>query len=390
MVCISAIGAYKRGVSTFKPKLIKLDCYQQMHPLEAITGSEYMPYIVTSHNQAETAAFLKKMGVKAAYVLGWNDHVQLNVIRQDGNVAPYAPFVNVAEWVLFAEDCACPGSEHKPEHGKPCHEEYRAEYPQPRPYVPEYNHVLPVQEFHEEYYPVHHEYVNPPQHHVRHERRRRFPCVESSSSSDSSSSEECEERCRRFPKICKKKCRSRSRCHGRPNKKIEICKSDKTFVFDIHRFRRRGDVLVKVCSKDEKARFEEFIISRHGEVRGKDDRRCVPEHLPPCLRCPKKLFEIKRRIERKVCEKVCLYVNERCEIFVLVGDCKFFRVIVKGERRERDEHHSRRDEHDDRRDERHCRDFGRKFCLKRIREHKLRKLIRHGLFGVEFESSECD
>jgi hypothetical protein len=85
------------------------------------------------------------------------------------------------------------------------------------------------------------------------------------------------------------------------------------------------------------------------------------DHISASQRHPKRLLKLKRYIERRYCAEVCLYIDDKCNIFVLV-DGEFFCVSMEGRRPH----------------------------LRRIRGHRLRKLIHCGLYGVEFESISCN
>ena len=160
----------------------------------------------------------------------------------------------------------------------------------------------------------------------------------------------------------RRRCTSRDRCHRRcPIKIVEELTKLKKFTFDFNRYKRKGDVVVKVCSKEAKNKFERFIIDRRGKIYSGKNKRCVPDCLPKCLRHPKRLLKLKRYIERRYCAEVCLYIDDKCNIFVLV-DGEFFCVSMEGRRPH----------------------------LRRIRGHRLRKLIHCGLYGVEFESISCN
>lgn len=333
------------AISALKTKALHLNCEQELKPYSAVVDARCMAFALNGDNIHEAINYLKAMGIKKAYVLHWNDHNLCEnpmVLYDNGTLAPFDPYTNRAKYVLCVDACTCPGG-------------VQAEAG--RGYVPcEKPCAEPCGEWVEEKVTV-----NPA---PNHKGRAVTRCHEEYSSS---SDRECEKkRCPVFPRVCKEKCKSRSRCHGCPNKKVQVLMSLKTYTFDVERYRRRGDVIVRVCSKDSKEKYERFIVSKSGEIKGRNDRRCVVEPLPKCLRCPKKLHQLKRCIERKVCQKVCLYINSKCEIFILVGDCKFYRVVVKDDRRHK------------------------KIHLKKIRGHKLRELIKHGLYGVEFGPVDCN
>ncbi|AFN82405.1 spore wall and anchoring disk complex protein EnP1 [Encephalitozoon romaleae SJ-2008] len=336
------------AINALKTKALHLNCEQELKPYNAVLDAKCMAFALNGSNINEAIRYLKAMNIEKAYVLYWNDHdLRQNpmVLYSNGTLAPLDPHTNTAKYVLCVETCTCPGSEIRPSAPAPCEKIYI-----------ENNGSVPCEKIYigGETTTCKKIVVNPSP------KRECIPCEPCDSSS---SDEVCKDkRCKVFPRVCKKACGSR---HRRSPKKVEVVKSQKTFTFDVEKYRRRGEVVVRVCSKDSKDKFEKFVLSRNGEIRGKNDK-CVPEVLPKCLRCPSKVYKLKKRIERDVCQKVCMYINSKCEIFVLIGDCEFYRVIV----RENGRHRGLR--------------------LRKVRGHKLKELIKHGLFGVEFGPVDCN
>jgi len=332
---------YKRNM---RVEVVPLGCEQDPHVL--CKELRCAGVMASGNNYEMLGKFLEKRGIRSAYVFGWDGVYGLFVLHDTGAVVPYFEFNkdSLSNHILCMAECPCPpvyGQEKAVCPPQPCKEEYVNPCPQPCP--PQ-----------EECFVVYEEDGRckevcvkpcPP-----------YPCKESSSS------EECREECRLYPGKSKKKCTSKDKCHRRcPIKVIEELTKLKRFTFDFSKYKRRGDVVVKVCSKEAKSKFERFTISKKGEIYTGNNKRCVPSCLPKCLRNPKKLLKLKKYIERKYCKKVCLYINEKCGIFVLV-DGKFFSVSQKGKRPH----------------------------LRRVRGHKLRKLIHSGLYGVEFGSISCN
>ncbi|KAG5858912.1 hypothetical protein KMI_10g16120 [Encephalitozoon hellem] len=340
MKLLGLLAIASGAINALKTKALHLNCEQELKPYSAVLSANCMAFALNADNIHETIRYLNSMNIDKAYVLYWNDHdLRQNpmVLHKNGALAPLDPNTNRAKYVLCVEACSCPGSNTRPGNSVPCES-----------ICVENNGSTPCSEniyVQREENICNKVVVNPSP-------RRCGPCEPC----DSSSNNECgDRRCKVFPRVSKKVSGSRRR--GCP-KKVEVVKSQKTFTFDVERYRRRGDVVVRVCSSDCKDKFESFVLSRNGEIRGRSDK-CVPEVLPECLRCPGKIYQLKRRIERDVCQRVCMYINNRCEIFVMVGDCEFYRVIAREGRR-------------------------RGLHLKKVRGHKLRELIKNGLFGVEF------
>lgn len=346
ITCLGVMGA-------LTVEVFKMGCEET--PFKACSSRGLVGVIATAENIRHLSQFLRERCIPNAFVFGWNDHYDLFVLQSvSETLAPFDQYTNTSRYVLYMGKCPCPVPvveerrchEEKSYHEKECESVHREE-------------CAPV--YHEE----HHRHEEKPCHTVVVNPERRIRHIERCEESVSSCKEE--ERCPLIPKRCRKVCKSRSRCHRRcPIKVIEELADLKTYTFDTRKFQRRGDVVVKVCSKSTKDKFERFIINRRGDVVQGNNRRCHIRPLPNCLRCPKKLLRLKRHIERRFCdERVCLYVNDRCEIFVLV-DGKFYRVITR--------EHGRR---------------SRKFHLRRIRGRRLRHLIKNGLANVEFGPIRC-
>ncbi|KMV66735.1 hypothetical protein M970_010650 [Encephalitozoon cuniculi EcunIII-L] len=344
------------AISALKTKALHLTCEQELRPYSAVVDANCMAFALNGSNIHEAIKYLQAMNIKKAYVLYWNDHDLRGtpmVLYDNGALAPFDPYTNTAKYVLCVEACPCPGSKAASVGG------FQAATSSEKIYVEGSARPAPCSEVCIEPVERRPHYkkivVNPSPSNC-------IPCEPECY--DSSSSSECnKKRCKTFPRICKEKCGSRRR--GCP-RKVEVLKSQKTYTFDIEKYRRRGEVVVRVCSKDSKEKFERFILSRNGEIRGNNNKNCILEPLPKCLRCPGQLHKLKKHIERKVCQEVCMYINAKCDIFVLVGDCDFYRVVVNDRRRYRNLH------------------------LKKVRGHKLRELIKHGLFGVEFGPLDLD
>ncbi|ADM10934.1 spore wall and anchoring disk complex protein EnP1 [Encephalitozoon intestinalis ATCC 50506] len=341
---ISAFGA----INALKIKALYLSCDYELRPYNAVIDSQCMAFALNGSNIHEAIRYLNAMNIDKAYVLYWNDHdLHQNpmVLHKNGALAPFDRYTNTAKHVLCVEACSCPGPQSRP---VVCPENNGASVSSPCPPCGQGNNTTVCDKV----------VVNPQP--VKPLPAPCTPCAPcESSSSEKSESKEC----MTFPRICKKKCGPR---HGRSPKKVEIVKSQKTYTFDIERYKRRGDVVVRVCSQDCKDKFEKFVLTKTGEIRKGKDKKCIPEPLPECLQCPKNLYKLKSGIEAKVCSEVCMYINSKCEIFVLIGDCDFYKVVMNERRRKQSSFH-----------------------LKKIRGQKLRELIRQGLFGVEFSPLKC-
>jgi len=366
ITCLGFIGALKVDIT-------ELRCGQS--PYDSCVERGCIGIVASSLNKEHLIKVLQHNRIPDAFVFGYDDHYMLMVLHSNGALAPYDPYTNTSKFVLCAGACPCPvyGKKEICEERREICEDRRGEVCEERR---EECKVYISNGKAEEYCRREQTPCNPPRRcevvydvdvDIKRTYERDYRCVEPCS--ESSSSSECEERerCRKvFPKKCKRACKSRYRCHRRcPAKILEFLTKLKTYKFDVHKFRRRGDVLVKVCSKDIKAKFERFIISKNGEVLDGNNKRCVPDCLPKCLKCPRELLRLKRFLEKKFCNRtVCLYINDKCGVYVLV-DGRFFQVI-KREGRHRRPH------------------------LRRIRGHRLRKLIHHGLYGVEFGAIDCN
>ncbi|KAM0672321.1 hypothetical protein CWI42_010710 [Ordospora colligata] len=338
IACVSAISA-------MTITSIKVRCEFKDKPWLVFTEERsLLPYMLTTENLPATREYLRATGIQRAYVFGWNGEytkvIPFVVEAAAGSVTPFIADRNTAEYILCVGECPCPmaGTQGNAvqivgtSNGRS---------------------VIRVN-------PGNNNSVNP-----CFEDKKTRRCEEESSCSEAGV------KCYDFVSVKKEKCGFSSGYRRFPNRKLEITESLKDYVFDIKTLHRKGDTIVNVTSKSNKEKIEKFVITKNGEIKGTDNKKCKIDPLPRCLKNPKKLYKLKQCIEARFNGmKVCMYVNDKCEIFVVVpkGDaCVAYKVIIKGD--------------------------GRKEKIrlgKQIRGNRLRELKKNGLFGVEFASIDCN
>ncbi|KAH9412174.1 hypothetical protein HK407_01g00670 [Ordospora pajunii] len=337
-VCIGAISAMTISH-------VKVRCELSNKPwLVFKEERNILPYMLTSENLPATREYLRVTGIMRAYVFSWNGEGTVSpfvVEAAAGTVTPFNPVTNTADYILCAGECPCPMPGTQGNAGQ-------------------------IINTSREKYLVRVESAN---------RSSVNPCFEDKlrRCEEDSSCSEADAKCYEFASVKKEKCAFSSGHRRFPNKKFEITSSLKKFVFDIKTFHRKGETIVKVTSNSNKEKVERFVISKNGEIKGTDNKKCKIDPLPRCLKNPRKLYRLKKCIERMLNNtEVCMYINDKCEIFIVVPNgraCVVYKVIVKGEGEGRKE---------------------KIRISKQIRGDRLRELIKCGLFGVEFGSIDCN
>lgn len=359
-----------RRIGEMKIEVVKLRCEEDPYDACVVRGGAAVAE--SSENRAALMALLVKEKVAKAYVFGHDNHYGLFVLFANGTLAPYDKFTCTADHVICAGKCPCPvygetvpaanpsttgshGSSSAASSGaatgsqgtstgaacSTCPSSGNATgngsmSTDTIPATTPAGEVKPVDNCGVEYV---------------------MPC-----DSSSSDCEKKRDKCKSYPKKCTKKCRARVSCHrGCSTKTHKKTVTVKNFVLDTRRFKRQGDTVVRACSKEEVSKSETFIMNRGGEV-VPGNRPCPVEPVPRCLRRPRELMRLVRNVSRKFGCRPCLYINERCDVFVEVNG-KFYRVAR--------------------------RDGSRRPHFRRIRGRKLRHLLKCGLYGVEFGSIRC-
>jgi hypothetical protein len=87
---------------------------------------------------------------------------------------------------------------------------------------------------------------------------------------------------------------------------------------------------------------------------------CKKLNIPQILCSPSLLWQVKQHLEERRRCKVCLYINDKSCIFVLIDNCLYF--VKFEERRHR-----------------------KKIRICRLSKRKVSRLIKEGLYGVSFD-----
>lgn len=160
-----------------------------------------------------------------------------------------------------------------------------------------------------------------------------------------------------IPKVTKKRCIARSKCHPRFKghaQKLEV--ETLAITFDTKKYRK--EVVACVRYSDAVAKKEVFLVTPDGKIDAMG--KCIDVKLPSCIR-PRHLEHLKHEIERKIRKSVCMYITKRCSVYVSVGN-RLYKVIFN----------------------KHGRRTRIRFC--KVRWDMFRRLAKRGLFNVEFES----
>lgn len=300
-------------------------------PYDICRSNGKVGVVATSLNVYYLMSMLKNNNINNAYVYGWNDQYLPMVLYANGTLAPYDPYTNVSEYAFCVADCPCPrdnvvASSSGYSSGKAGHCTKKCSEPNCK-------------------------FVYPSQDSTH---RPSKPTIGPDMNDDSCSSDESPSSrrlgCPTFVKQIEKCHKEKKKCDtGKPFFKRELISGFKTFTY---KQTHKKKFVLKSLEESNTLKEEKYFID-------KKNSNCDNSALPKILCSPDLLKKIHHYLYCKFNEPICLYVNDCNEIFVFVCE-QLFKVEMK------EKHHKK------------------KYVLKKLSKKAVKKLIRKGLYGVNF------